>query len=769
MATLIDFRNGESPVLRDTFSQRVYLKSAWSDAWIEYPYLFALEVAWSTAPTLPTATLQWLYGEIKQYDDDAFALFLKSTTIMRAFVKVEYVGGLNGSGSGGASRTWIGLIELIDDQHGASMPMAPGSTDSVATGAQVFTAYGLEKLLYDHQVIDAVTNAGDERTQVPPIFNRDGEGNRTAAKSGDSYIFDDDPDGSNWATADIVEYLLTQQTPRDEAGTVLVGFELDSGLTLPDWDTPIIEQEGQTTYEIIDRLLNRRRLSTWSVYVDETAAPAKAVVRVHSLLDTALSLPAAGASDIPANDRQLHLDYDDDPLTSAALQTSGVELVDQVIVRGARRRSVGSFSVPDETLEAGWTSGDESTYVSGSTQASGGTRPEAELHREARARPKLSHVYRFFRIPYGWNRKVKDGEGGTENPLFPIPDSAESFPVFYPDMWIEQTMPLYEGVDYKDEVIADGAISIDEIELQEAPPWVFVRPKVEGGGGRWKVATDVGQSSDLEVLEPHDFARWSISVRVPPKSQGMYLDVHGAPQHVLYADSFSYLDKDIRLGKFDYSTSEANMIVTLSVPDDRYCEGRWPETVGSGSASGDDAIRRKLIWAGDGYRKDYVAPGTVVGVDDGGDLERSTGGYIPKEGTDDDETKLVSAAKVAAMWYTVERYVLTLETYRLMDDDTIRVGDLVVDVGDASDAGGHRQSIDTVVTEIRISSQMGTPANQPPAKMTVTTGMGQLDPFGVLPDSTSGYVAPSAIDSSTVGASPVSPGDRYAPGGAFNQ
>jgi len=40
---------------------------------------------------------------------------------------------------------------------------------------------------------------------------------------------------------------------------------------------------------------------------------------------------------------------------------------DQVVVRGPRIRCVGTFSAEDDTLEAAWTSADETAYEAGGT------------------------------------------------------------------------------------------------------------------------------------------------------------------------------------------------------------------------------------------------------------------------------------------------------------------------------------------------------------------------------------------------------------------
>ena len=250
------------------------------------------------------------------------------------------------------------------------------------------------------------------------------------------------------------------------------------------------------------------------------------------------------------------------------------------------------------------------------------------------------------------------------------------------------------------------------------------------GEERWIRADEIGKNADLEIIKvKSEFNRWSATVRVPPDSKGVYLDVHGAPRHVIEAMGFSYLDTDEKLGKWSYSGSDGGMIVTLSIPDDRYCEGRWPVDVESASSY----TLRKVIYAGAAFRKDYVAPGTVIGVTPGGELKRSTGGFIPKEAADDDEHQLAAGAAVAAAWYTVQHQVLSLDTVRIKTRDELDVGYMVAEVGEHTVGTGHRKTINSPVTEIRISSPIGKPGQTAPIRMTLTTWAGELDPLLLPP------------------------------------
>jgi hypothetical protein len=203
------------------------------------------------------------------------------------------------------------------------------------------------------------------------------------------------------------------------------------------------------------------------------------------------------------------------------------------------------------------------------------------------------------------------------------------------------------------------------------------------------------------------------------------LRVQGAPQHAIAATDFSPLPIDEATGAYELRSC----IVTLALTDDRYLEGRWPDS----PPPGIDAVRVKLIDAGDGYRKDYVAPGTVVGIKDDGTLLRTTtGGYIPKEADDDDEHKLIALAKIAAAWYTVPRRSLYLSTRRILASETLDLGDFCTTVGDpllVGEAG--LIAVNSPVSEITIRTPLADPASPASGEpvMELVTSSGELDPM----------------------------------------
>lgn len=745
MAAIIRFE--PSGVAARAKNQRVYTRAIWGAAWDEETHLWCDELSLSVFPSMSTASLVWLYGDVLQPGSSLFARFAKKD-LQRLFVKIEYDSEVEGE-----PIRWVGVIELGNDRLGGSRIASPRPgvpASAVSTGDQYFTAYGLEWLLANFYILTAKVDASGvtEYTDTPPVFNHRGLPNKAPGLP----AFSNDPDNAEfWSTREIVDYLLAEQTPRTRIGSLEVPFNLVT-FNLPDWDRPELQQQGATTYELLTQLINPRR--GYAGWVTEASDIAE--LHTDTFTETSITIPLPAASDLPANAKPVHLIFDDDDQTSATVKESSVELYAQVIVRGERRRSVGSFSAhADSTIEKGWTDDEESAYQAGGSQTPGyagsGTKEKRRLDELARGDAKLSHVYSYFRIPKDWDRKVGDGEGGTKNPLFPKPgmlggiDTKPAF-VFYPDMRVEQTMPLLEGVDYAGDAIANATYDVPEDERIESAPLAFMKVP---GKTEWRLVTSHAKAADLEITETADeFNRWSAAVRIPPNGKGVHLDVHGAPKHVLDGSGFTYLDADEKLGKWSYSSGAAGLIFTLSIPDDRYCEGRWPADAVM-PAGEESYVQRKVIYA-DGFRKDYVAPKTVVRVDAAGSLQRSTGGFIPKEAPDDDEHKLTAAAKLASVYYLAEHHVLSLASYRLQPASRFRLGSLVIKVGDP--AFSSAMTINSPITEITISSPLGSLDNSTAPQMRVSTWAGELDPLLVAPlePTTEGGRGTSAIRTTSV-------------------
>jgi hypothetical protein len=198
---------------------------------------------------------------------------------------------------------------------------------------------------------------------------------------------------------------------------------------------------------------------------------------------------------------------------------------------------------------------------------------------------------------------------------------------------------------------------------------------------------------------------FSCSVRMHDDHCAVILDVSGANQHVL--------------AKSDYTASEAAGVAALSWPAcidwkkiyvtvfvefDQFAEAKWPETSLSTDA---DQVRRLVIDCPK-MRLDYLAPSTIIDVDEAGQAVTTAGGYVR-----DNRDRLKDIARGAYEWYGRKRQTIEYVRKNLVSD--VQVGTLITKVGSENDP----QEVNTVVTQMTYDLRAGTVA--------VKTQFGELD------------------------------------------
>jgi hypothetical protein len=713
-------------------AQDVFVREQWDADWEWIEHLHCDHCVWSAAPSEPTAMLSWIYGRLARERTLAWETALKLTGRLRFFVKCDFQLRLDPDTGFFTKRQWYGLLELDEDFLGGGLIRADkdGAKTTTAVGEQHLVCYGLERLLAEHTVDYSYWRDDDgepKRIERAIAFNADGQPNCSPAKFDGVYHFGTDRQTvKHWTTHDIVEYLLKYHTPRNKANLPVVEFRLRPIFPspLPDWDEPVLEAQGVRTLELLDQLIPRQRLLGW--YLEVTNANRVDLVP-FTFTEADIGVLVAGGRPIPANKNQLSLNFEADVSADVAVKRSAIDACDQVIVRGARRRSCFTVSFADGTLARGWTPAEETSYRAGASGDAAYPAAEEIMERQERnaeARALWTRVYARFELDAGWDLRAGDGEGadeGGKQPVFPVPGAAaDPFPIYRLDMEIEPTTPLIMGVDYAADKVKLG--TVDETTAfgyrEELP--LFVAWKLpETDPVRWLAVEQLGALADIEETEDEDNHAFSVSVHVVPHSRSFELHVHGQPQHAIAGFDFTPLEEDEDLGKHDFR----KMAVTLSVRDDRYCEGRWPED--KDLPAGRSALKRYLINAGPGYKQDYLVPQTVVAIDTSGELVRSSGGYLR-----DDSPLLKATAKVALSWYGRPRGVLSLRSGQLNEE--LFLGQLVLDVGDPAAAGGHHDTLNTVVTQVELAWPRSVDSRPQPPTMTWTTQAGELDPLRLM-------------------------------------
>lgn len=702
--------------------------------------LVATQTVWSASPTMPTAEIQYLYGSVKRFGAESFAEVGPFSGTAR-FIRITYT-------NGDDSLRWYGIAEL-DQRFYAGLGKHPNTTTNATTspggasgitnallpsGEQSITAYGLDRLLRQALIRNAFYDTSGVNT-IREIdraigFNARGIANRTANKLGGTYHFESNSSAAEfWSTRDIVEYLLRYHVLVDHDGFDVVSFGInDPDGVLRTWDRPSFEDyeiQDRTTGEILDLLLPRERMAGWYVEVDDAELGSDVFVRPFSYLRNPLVFDP-GLPALPANSSVVgRLDFDGDHTATASVKLSELAMYEQCIARGRRMRACGTFSFADGTLQIGWPGAKTTTYNNGGSgtvgYAAAGLEEKRRRNAIARGADSLRDVFARFEIIDGWGNNAKVGGGlGSSGQIVPaFPNRNPAFPNvplprFDADLFVLPTIPLDQGVSYAG---ALNAINLSTAVGVERPPLVVWKR----GDGRYQNIESAGLLGDNNRSSDDDVLDWSASVSVEYQSRGFRVDVAGRPQHVLAAGgAFTALAADVDAGQGDYTD---DLLATLAVDGDFYCEGKYPSDAvvkqNVAAADGVKRVRVLTIRAGEGYRLDYLVPGTVVGVDDAGGLETSGGGYLQ-----DDRSELERLARIAYEWYSKRRVSVSMASDNWSPD--LKVGSLIDKVG--TPLTEHSQTVEGVVTEFRFVEPYGAAAPDS-ARMLINTSAGELDPL----------------------------------------
>lgn len=733
---------------------RVYVKAGWNDAWSLEPYLEVDEVVWSAAPSLPTASLTWHYGWLARPGSVDFERVLRLGDRHRWYVKIVMQLEFDDATNLWTEKTWYGLIDVQEDQIGGVQVTRDdqGNVVNTSNGEQKITAYGLERILQETFMASAKWTIDGQLNTIERglTFNDRGLPNRYPVRLPLGYVFHGRRDDNNaqpawWSTRKAVEYLVNWPTPPNPT-FVLTAADANN---LPDWDHPALPTDQVRVYDLIDQLIPRQRLLGWYLeVVTNNADPPVDIVYLRTFTYTPQAIPIgiAGATPIPANLDQYELVLEQDRTATVALKESTITSYDQVVLRGARRRSCFTISFDDSSLVKGWSAAQQTDYETGAAlaanwPAAAEVKKRQERLAEYRSADPVRNVFRRYTVPGTWDGQAKGGITDPLDPLYlesghpvfpqhqPLDPNAPAaiaarppFPVYRLDMHLLPELPLLAGVDYSGTKIATRTVdeSTARRNREELPMIVFWKlPNTDPQ--RWANVEELGRTAKIEKEADADNHYWSGAVFVVPGEPAFDLVVQGQPQHVLADGSFIALAEDTLagpLGAHDWR----DMLVTVCMPDDRFVQGQYPAAVPAARAQ--DAPRVLYLDAGEGYRQDYVAVGTIVAVDAAGDLVRSTGGYVK------DDTPILSAgARVAYEWYNLTRHVLTITTQYLLD---FHLGSMVLTLGDPN-VPALQLAVNSPMTEFRLLIPRGTAESPPDAPMlSITTGAGELDPLRAL-------------------------------------
>lgn len=703
----------------------VSVREQWSEDWTAIDGLYCDRFTEAAGPDVTEALLKYNFGRVE--GTDGVVADREPLEINGQYVRIELSQATEEDEE--AARYWYGIVvDTTADRRGR----LSSTFGDLISGQQVFHCRGLEFLLQRKQVSSSFVLGSTGEIEVgraigfnlgagrPNDHVRHGNKSESPGER-DAYIFADnigvggvvsEGAGTLWSVLDIITYLLHYQPPADVSGADQLNWTVPSGedAVLLDKLYPTVAAEGKSLKDLLDEVIDRRRLVGWNIIVGgESERP---TINVFTFNADAVALP--GGATIPANANQVTWYFDDDNvIQSAILAEDDSPRFDVVIVRGAPL--TGTFTVANTTgatpyadLIADWDSGLVTAYNDGASGATlYGTSLDTDrqaLNQAFRADETFAKVFRSFIIDPAWDGTVPGDAPACPDPDYEDesgnPSTEHGSPFWYPGLRLLDWLPLRTDYDY--ETVADFPASSSTIDGSQPN---YLRPFAVAKLGDVYYRLDRPGRGILQAELLRDGGiTWAASVRMQDDCPGFFIDVMGAAQHVIAEADFTPADAA------DTADEEApidwkDIAVTICCEFDQHVEVKCPPEP---LVSDADAIR-ELIINQPHYRLDYLAPDTVIGVDDEGALKTSDGGYVR-----DDRAIMQDLARCAYTWYGQQRKAMTIVRHDLVCDYSI--GDLITSVGSEGDP----ITVNSVVTKIDFNVKDQT--------VTVSTAYAELDP-----------------------------------------
>jgi len=689
---------------------RVYAKLNWSDSFVEQDNLYADSAVFSCAPDISKAILHWRYGRVMGYGEVEYENRAQKE-LLDYYIKIEIDRPNDDDGFPQDSLNWYGIV--VSDTRELDGPFDDDGT-KVKAGTQKIMCLGLEYLL-TRKVIDTSIvedgSGGEKEINRAIAFNL-GSGHDSSSifwpnmggiGSKGVTIFDDRLDGSEtWSSRDILEYLLAYHPPLNENGDNVLGWKVadDSNALHLEWHKPMLRVQGHTLYDVLNMLIDRRRLSSWKVVV----ADSKPQIYVFTFNPSDIDLP--DDKTIIANPEFYTWDFDTSALVrQPTLERDSTAQYAKVTARGERLGFCFTIAYDLGSLEKDWSSTLQTEYNTGAVGATGYSAADSfkkqSMNLAYRNTDKFKRAYRYFRVPPTWTALAYP----TTSPVFPVVDApTTSANIWIPGFRFESYLPFKTDITYGATITAEDLSATTGDTLAKSKK-EFRRPFAAiYTGSRYELVDQLskGDSND-EVLT--NGRNWSCSLRMADDAPAIIVDVSGAPQHVIAADEFSAADSadgEDWPAELRWQTIYA----TVFMHGDGYAVQTWPDF----QFPTTDDVTKTLIIDVPNMRLDYVAPLTVLGLTNAGEFDRTTnGGYIH-----DDRAKLLEIARVAYEWYSTSRQSFEVSEHNW---NVFEVGVLITHIGNEAD--DTLEEVNCVVTQLAIDLRAGT-ANY-------KTSFGELD------------------------------------------
>lgn len=681
-------------LITDAVGLLVEVRKHWSDRWEPAPDLQPLRggIAAENNNQQGSFTFLYRYGAT-QYPADTVFSDRDPVDYDQWFVRVLH------SPHSATDILWLGRFmadptEVFGNQS--------GSPDNAA-GVQTLIAYDghtiLQKMEFfasTYRVFDETPGEDSANEQIDFVtpFNLrvDSElkGNRSKIKYTigsselDCYLFggeleDVEEEPGTWTALDAVEYLLATRINSTDPDNVPFSLVGQTNILAGIEDT----FELPTPFNILEALqtIINRKYAVGFVVLPNDSGNEGFVIKVFGLLADPVTF---GSATVPANAATWEIEINSSiEHTKVSVESSGVDRFSSIRIIGARAVICASFERADDMLEPMWDSALEPDYEDEFTGA--GPYLPSQYDR-ARQNDKYRHVYSTFRVPAKQDKfpGFTAGDDGTLD-FVQAPPKVQAV--------VRSTLdwtPMLENMDYS----VNPPESLGEVVGLQSfiPPAVYV----QDGEDEYLLAESGG-----------------IGVEILPNDLGISLRSSVPHYHAL----------DTIVGEFitdiDPTYKATDLVATIAFESDQRLR-LYAELDDHVPTNGTKVIEVPAqLW--------LLAPETVIGVDEDGDLVRSPNEWLVLR---NDLATMEQAMAGAIARYTEKRSRLTASAMGISLWQ-YRLGDIVHVVNDGTPAS----SIKGPMTSINWEFERG-------HSSVIKTGYARLNP-GELASVVFGIGAPA--------------------------
>ena len=674
----------------------VYTKSLWGDAWVATPYLYANNATIAVSPSTSSAELEYSYGRIMRPGTQAFATFTQ-LNIVGLYIKIAIDGG----------DTWYGgVIEAEDDRQGEQVI----DGNAIVTGKQRFICRGMEFLLQREPITTSVvkTATGEQVIGRAIGFNLGAglpgsafrENNLSPQIGQNSYLFAETLQTAlPWKSNQILDYLVNSLFPRTLGGLDNIGWTFDANIArqfLAPY-TPTLHVHGKTAWQVLNELIDRRRLLSWYIYVDPAIEVPE--IRIFSFNRDPIVLPDNQV--IIDNQNQIaNWDFDtENQVQQCVLATDDAARFNRVVVKGEPPGSVFTVSIQNGLLETDWTTAQQTAYRAGATaDAAYAAYDDWQRHnanQQARTKEGLHKVFSYFRIsPTAFTGTIGASAG------WPFDKDNTNIPLtfWWPGLRLQDRLPLRLEHDYTTPAAVTNAMKANS-------KWEYQRPfAYHYNSDRAFFLDRASRGLDVGTQAESSGRFWSATLRMQDDAFGIILSVQGGPQHTIAKNTFTPIDA---ADTVDYETDidYSYIYATVFAEGDGNVTVQWPQP-GDVFAPG-DTVKDLIIYAPH-CRLDYIVPNTTIDINNEGDPILSAGGFVQ-----DDTAYMLNIAQTAYNWYSQSRKSIGITFHDLGfqrsanvggNQESIYLGSLIRTIGGVTNA----QTVNSVCSQISYDFLAGT-------------------------------------------------------------